>query len=133
MKQLLLPLLIGLFCLGFCGCSDDDDDKSESTNSLYGTKWKCTTKDVMYAYLFGGGDTYAVIDFSSKTVCEVYLIQSKGIVYDHGKFDYKLDGNIVTFTEHKDGSVSTYEINGRTMTRKGSNNIAADYREFIKQ
>ncbi|MBO5677192.1 MAG: hypothetical protein J6S02_03545 [Bacteroidaceae bacterium] len=126
----LLPVI--LFSVSLTSCSKDDDEL-EAQNVLYGTKWQA--EDWLYQSFWGGGKTYAVLDFTSNTTCDLYNTQQGYVVYDCGKFSYTISGNTVTFKSLEDGDISTYTISGRKMTKnEGSNHIKGGIENtFIKQ
>lgn len=132
MFSLLALLPVILISVSLTSCSKDDDEP-EAQNVLYGTKWQA--EDWLYQSFWGGGITYAVLDFTSNTTCELYNTQKGYIVYDCGKFSYTISGNTVTFKSLDDGDISTYTISGRKMTKnEGSNHIKGGIEStFIKQ
>ena len=129
MFSLLALLPVILISVSLTSCSKDDNEQ----NVLYGTKWQA--EDWLYQSFWGGGKTYAVLDFNSKTTCELYNTQQGNVVYDCGKFSYTISGNTVTFKSLDDGDISTYTISGRKMTKnEGSNHIKGGIEStFIKQ
>lgn len=138
MKKYLVYLLVLfpvlLFSISLTSCSKDDDEEEESkvVNPLYGTKWQ--TEDYFYSSFWGGGKAYAVLDFNTETICELYVTQQGNVVYDYGRYSYTVSGNTVTFTDLDDGDVSTYTFEGRNMKKiEGSRNIYSTLSSFIKQ
>lgn len=131
MKKYLLLLLAFMPILVFNSCSSDNNDDESKRNVLLGTKWQA--EDRLYESFWGGGKTYAVLDFNSDTTCELYDTQNGNVVYDCGKYNYSISGNTVTFKNLKDGDISTYVINGRTMDKKTGRNIYSTLTSFIRQ
>jgi hypothetical protein len=127
-----IPVLLFSVSLTSCSKDDDEDDETKVVNPLYGTKWQ--TEDYLYSSFWGGGKTYAVLDFNTETTCEIYDTQQGNIVYECGRYSYTVSGNTVTFKDLEDGDESTYIFEGRNMKKQeGSKNIYSTLSSFIKQ
>ena len=115
--------VLSFLCIGFfSSCSSDEDDVVKDTNFMVNTKWY--TKDPLYDTLFGtkDGPNYVILDFSSKSNVEWYVIQNKQVKSVLSTMTYKCkDGNTVEITS--DGGTAVYSVSGKQMKKTNEDGL----------
>ena len=110
-------LMIALLSLyGFSSCSKDDDVVVD-TNFMYQKKFYTT--DPVYDLLFGtkNGANYVILDFSSKTQVEWYVIQGGQIKSVLSTFTYVCkEDNTVEITS-EEGKTAIYMVTSKQMKK----------------
>lgn len=102
-----------MMLLSLSSCKSDDKD----TNFMYGTKWYA--RDSMYDWLFGtkDGPNYVVLDFSSKTEVEWYVVQNKQVKSVLSTLTYFCKEDNIVEIISEGGQKAIYSVKGKQMEK----------------
>ena len=124
MKTVILKSFVALLAMlslvAFSACSTDsadDDEVKKDTNFMMNTKWY--TRDSLYDAMFGtkDGPNYIILDFSSETQVEYYVVQNNQIKSVFSTLTYKCkEDNIVEITSDG-GGTAIFSVTGKQMKK----------------